>query len=426
MLRSACSVLRVACSVLRAACLVMAGFLFVWAVALIVPSSGRTQAKNTLEVSGVIEADEVRIASEFQGTVVQVGVQAGEAVRVGQMLVVLDSQSIQATVRQAEAAVKAAQADLGLIWNKPQAEEVSIKQAQVTMAKAQRDEAYVAWQAAQRELEELQELQKQILEARAQLALAEQNVEQAKANYYRARYKADHAEWGSTERQVLELQAKAAEAALAAAQADERAAKAVVQHLEDMQQRPLAYRAKTNAAKGKYHVAEAAMAVGQAELDDLLAGATAEEVAVAEANLALAQAQLRLAQMQLERLTLRAPVNGVVVARMINVGETVLPGVTLLTLADLDEVNLVVYVPEHRLGEVHLGQKVDVMVDSFPQRRFEGRVVYISDQPQYTPRNVATKEERVNTVYAVKVRLPNPEGLIKPGMAGDAVFGLTP
>ncbi|MBC7261414.1 MAG: efflux RND transporter periplasmic adaptor subunit, partial [Chloroflexi bacterium] len=80
------------------------------------------------------------------------------------------------------------------------------------------------------------------------------------------------------------------------------------------------------------------------------------------------------------------------------------------------------YVPAHRLGEVYLGQRVEVTIDSFPQRRFEGQVVHIADEPQYTPRNLATKEERVNTVYAVKVRLPNPEGLLKPGMAGDAVF----
>lgn len=379
-------------------------------------------AGSSLEASGVIEAEEMRIASELQGTVLQVAVQAGEEVRAGQVLVVLGSSSVEAAVRQAEAAVKVAQAELEQVRSKPRSEEVSIKQAQLAMAKAQRDEAYAAWQAAERDLEELQELQRQLLEAKAQLALAEQNVEQAKANYYRLRYQADHAAWNSTERRILEFQAKAAEAALSAAQADKRAAETALQHLEGMRQKPLAYQAKANAAKGKYEVADAAVAVAQAELDDLLAGATAEEVAVAEANLALAQAQLRLAQLQLERLTLRAPANGIVVARMVNVGETALPGVTLLTIADLDEVYLMAYVPAHRLGEVHLGQEVEVTVDSFPQRRFVGRVAHISDEPQYTPRNIATKEERVNTVYAVKVRLPNLEGLLRPGMAGDVVF----
>lgn len=422
MLRVAYCAFRVPCLVKR--CIV--GLLLIAAVATVVVGSNRTLAKDPLEASGVIEADEVRNASEFQGTVVQVSVQMGEVVHAGQVLVVLDSSSVQATVRQAEAAVKAAQAELELVQSKPRAEEVVIKQAQVAMAKAQREEAYAAWQAAQRELGELQELRKQLLEARAQLVLAEQNAEQAEANYYRARYKADHAEWNSSERQILEFQAKAAEAALSAARADERAAATALAHLEGMQGKPLAYLAKANAAEGKYRIAEAAVAVVQAELEDLLAGATVEEVVLAEANLALAQAQLRLAQMQLERLTLRAPVNGVVVARMVNVGETALPGITLLTITDFSEVNLVVYVPAHRLGEVYLGQSVKVTVDSFPQRWFEGRVVHISDEPQYTPRNVATKEERVNTVYAVKVRLVNSEGLLKPGMAGDVVFGVTP
>lgn len=379
-------------------------------------------AGSLLEASGVIQAEEVRIASELQGTVLQVAVQTGEEVRAGQVLMVLGNSSVEAAVRQAEAAVEAAQAELALVRSKPRSEEVSIKQAQLAMAKAQRDEAYAAWQAAKRDLEELQELQRQLLEAKAQLALAEQNVEQAEANYYRLRYQADHAAWNSTERRILEFQVKAAEAALSAAEADKRAAETAVQHLEGMRQKPLAYRAKVNAAKGKYEIADAAVVVAQAELNDLLAGATAEEVAIAEANLLLAQAQLRLAQAQLERLTLRAPTNGIVVARMVNISETALPGVTLLTIADLNEVYLVAYVPAHRLGEVHLGQEVEVTVDSFPQRRFEGHVTHISDEPQYTPRNIATKEERVNTVYAVKVRLSNPEGLLKPGMAGDIVF----
>ncbi|MGC8787510.1 MAG: biotin/lipoyl-binding protein, partial [Anaerolineae bacterium] len=277
-----CSVYRIAYGVFRMACLLMACLLLL-AITELFAGGVRIQAKDPLEASGVIEAEEVRIASEFQGTVRQVAVQAGEEVHSGQVLVVLDSTAIQAAVRQAEAAVKAAQAELDLVQSKPRAEEVSIKQAQFAMAKAQRDEAYAAWQTAQRELEELQELQKQILEAKAQLALAEQNVEQAKANYYRTRYLADHAEWNSTERRVLEFQAQAAEAALLAAQADKRTAETAVQHLEGMRQKPLAYRAKANAAKGKYEVADAAVAVVQAELDDLLAGATAEEVAVAEA-----------------------------------------------------------------------------------------------------------------------------------------------
>ena len=385
-------------------------------------ASGHTvQANNPLEASGVIQAEEIRIASEFQGFATQVPVQAGDRIATGQVLVVLDSSTVQSNVRQAQAALQTAQADLALVRARPRAEEVAAKRAQLAVAQAERDRAYAAWQAALHALQEPQELQQQMLKAEAQVALAVQNVQLAEADYYQARYAADHAEWNSTERHVLEFQAAAAKAALAAAQADERAAQAALQHLQGIQEQPLVLQAKVHAAEGEYRVAEAAMGVVQAELDDLLAGATAEEVAVAEANLAVAQAQLRLAQTQLERLTLRAPVDGTVVERMINNGETAMPGVTLLTVADLSAVYLTVYVPEDRVGEVYLGQTVDATVDSFPQQRFAGQVVHIADQPQYTPRNVATKEERVNTVYGVKIRLPNPEGLLKPGMAAEAL-----
>jgi len=385
-------------------------------------TSQRELANRPLEASGVVQVEEVRLASEFQGYVSQVLVQAGDSITAGQVLLVLDSNSVKSSVRQAQAALEAAQADLDLARAAPRPEEVAARRAQLAMTEAERDVAYSAWQAALQALREPQELQQQILEAEAQVALAAQNVQLATADYYQVQSAADQAEWNSTERRVLELAAAAAKAALAAARTDERAAQVALQHLQGIRRRPIALQAQANAVEWEYRLACVGAQVAQAELDDLLAGAMPEEVAVAEANLALAQAQLGLAQTQLERLTIRAPVDGTVVERMINVGETAMPGITLLTVADLSEVYLNVYVPENRTGEVYLGQNVDVTVDSFPQRRFEGRVMHIADQAQYTPRNVATKEERVNTVYGVKIRLPNPEGLLKPGMAADVIF----
>jgi HlyD family secretion protein len=70
-----------------------------------------------------------------------------------------------------------------------------------------------------------------------------------------------------------------------------------------------------------------------------------------------------------------------------------------------------------------LNQPVQVTVDAFSGRTFEGRVTHIADEAQYTPRNVATQDERVNTVYAVEVLLPNGDGLLRPGMTADARWG---
>ncbi|NIN69680.1 MAG: HlyD family efflux transporter periplasmic adaptor subunit, partial [Anaerolineae bacterium] len=89
--------------------------------------------------------------------------------------------------------------------------------------------------------------------------------------------------------------------------------------------------------------------------------------------------------------------------RSVHVGETASPGGTLLAIANLDEVKLTVYIPENRFGRIQLGQPVSVGVDSFPGKAYEGEVVYISSEAEFTPRNVQTQEERVNTVFAVKI-----------------------
>ena len=124
---------------------------------------------------------------------------------------------------------------------------------------------------------------------------------------------------------------------------------------------------------------------------------------------------------QLERLELGAPVGGIVMDRTLHVGELAVPGAPLLTIADLDEVTLTVYVPEADLGQVSLGQPVEVTVDAYSDT-FAGKVSYIASQAEFTPKNVQTQEERVHMVFAVKIRLENAEHRLKPGMPADAAF----
>jgi len=127
-------------------------------------------------------------------------------------------------------------------------------------------------------------------------------------------------------------------------------------------------------------------------------------------------------RVQVDDCTLASPIDGVVLNQAVRIGELAAPAAPILTLADLGEVTLEVYVPENRVGHVYLGQSVQVSVDSFPGKVFEGQVSRIGSEPEFTPRNVATAEERLNTFYAVEIELSNPEGLLKPGMPADAVF----
>jgi HlyD family secretion protein len=118
---------------------------------------------------------------------------------------------------------------------------------------------------------------------------------------------------------------------------------------------------------------------------------------------------------------LKAPSGGVILERLVHTGELAVPGAPLFTLADLDQVTLTVYVPEADLGRVSLGQDVEVTVDAYDQV-FAGQVTHIASQAEFTPKNIQTQEERVHMVFAVKIRLDNPDQLLKPGMPADAVF----
>ena len=103
-----------------------------------------------------------------------------------------------------------------------------------------------------------------------------------------------------------------------------------------------------------------------------------------------AQANLDLLDAQMAKLIIYAPMDGVVLARNVDPGEFIQPGGAAMTMADLNELTTTVYVPEDRYGEIHLGQTVDLTVDSFPGETFTATVSSISDQAEFTPRNVQT------------------------------------
>lgn len=117
-----------------------------------------------------------------------------------------------------------------------------------------------------------------------------------------------------------------------------------------------------------------------------------------------------------------APANGTVLTRAMEPGEITSPGKTVLTIADLSRMEIKVYLPEVRLGNVRNGQQVKIMVDSWPDSTFAGVVSKISDKAEFTPKNVQTKEERVKTVYAVTVSSDDHNGILKPGMPCDVII----
>ena len=135
-----------------------------------------------------------------------------------------------------------------------------------------------------------------------------------------------------------------------------------------------------------------------------------------------AEANLTLLDTQLGKLTVYAPIDGVILTRNVEPGEFVQPGAAAITMADLAELTITVYVPEDRYGEISLGQEATVTVDSFPNETFTAKITFIADQAEFTPRNVQTVQGRSATVYAVKLKVSDPDGKLKLGMPADVVF----
>lgn len=518
----------------------------------------------TIAASGIIEADETAVAAEIGGRVSELLVDEGATVRAGDPIARLDDTLLRAQLRQSQAALETAKANLALVQAGSRPEDVRQAEAALAQAIAARDAAEKGWRNAVAMRDDPQDLKGRIDAAETQVAAAQARLDQvkhgirpadvdaaraaveaARANLAqveasaRAQEKVAHETLAAAEarlklltqgprpedlkaaelgldqaknalyaaqtnrdgvcgnahnpkylcdaanaqvaaaetgvasaanalaklkngplpeevrtadaavqqaRASLEAVQTTTEPALAAARAGVQSAEARLRQLEagappedlaaaaaglDQARRnltglvairanPLAANAQVDAARGQYEAAKAAADGAQARLDALRRGPTDEQVAVARSQAAQAEAAVAVVQGQIAKLTLASPASGLVSKRSVSVGEMVSPGAAIVGVVALDPVKLTVYVPEPRVGFVRVGQVAELTVDPFPGEVFRGEVVHVAPKAEFTPRNVQSQKDRATTVFAVKVRIPNPEGKLKPGLPADA------
>lgn len=149
-----------------------------------------------------------------------------------------------------------------------------------------------------------------------------------------------------------------------------------------------------------------------------------EELKQVMANVERLKANVELIKKNLNDCFVTAPISGVVVKRFVEKGETVTNLSSLIKISDLTQVELMVYVNEKDLPKIKLGQAVDVKVDAFPDKSYKGKIIFISPEAEFTPKNIQTKEERTKLVFAVKVKIDNPDYELKSGIPADAIIKL--
>jgi multidrug efflux pump subunit AcrA (membrane-fusion protein) len=440
-----------------------------------------------LEATGVIEAKQVQVASEFTGRVASVSVSEGQSVAAGDLLVELDTTLLDTQIAAAEARVGVAEAALAQAL-------AGVRPGQMAIAEAELNQAQVVQLVAQRALSDTLALVENPQEIRLRIAVMQMQAESAGHRVAEATALKDAAElvknkfedvrsqiqegqqqiliasgtvdelvdmippelWGHVppdltgdftygnwylhvadghfelykritisipfEFHLTPNQWWQAWVGVNAAAAEQQGLQNSLYQLYRQLEHPQLLEAQLDEALSNLAQADSQVALAEAQLEGLRAGPTAEEIGALQARVDQAKTAVEAlkAQRELQRLT--APLGGTILTIPINQGEVAAQGATLITVADLERLSLVVYVPENRMGELALGMSVVVTADAFPRQLFQGTVSAIADQAEFTPRNVATKEERVNLVFAVEIELQQVDGMLKPGMPVTARF----
>ncbi|WP_257303695.1 efflux RND transporter periplasmic adaptor subunit [Geothrix campi] len=273
----------------------------------------------------------------------------------------------------------------------------------------------VAGKVLERPVDEGQMVQAGQLLARLDAKDLEQQVAMRQADAATARAALDAALAGSRKEEI-----EASRAALEQASADLRRLEPDEARLRDLQQKGIlsvrdyeASRASLEAARGKVRQADQQFTL-------VRKGPRKEDIDQVRARFEQTQQALALARTQLGYATLTAPTAGMILSKNVEPMEYVSPGTAVVTMADLGQVWLRAYVEESDLGRVKVGQKAFVTSDSFPGKRYEGRVAFIASEAEFTPKTVQTRKERTKLVYRIKIDIPNPAMELKPGMPVDA------
>ncbi len=177
-------------------------------------------------------------------------------------------------------------------------------------------------------------------------------------------------------------------------------------------------------AKLRFEVAEAQLKSAKENLQKAERGPLKSEIEAIKASVDAARAQVELLQKKLEDAIIIAPLNGYISLINFDEGELIGAGSLITKITNLDEVFVKIYVRAIDLGKINLGKKAEIKADAYTDKTFDGEVVFISNEAEFTPKNIQTKDERIKLVYAVKIRVDNKNHLLKDGMLCDVILNV--
>ena len=342
-------------------------------------------------ISGVIEADDIHIGSKIGGRVLKVVAKRGQTVKAGETLVLLEPNEINASLAEAQAGLRQAEAKYALLSAGFRKEEIEQAEAAVKQAQAELD---------------------QLVSGPRQ-----QEIDQASAEWKAVKAQAENAQKflqrveGLAKRELIARQEY--DDALAKADEAEQKMAAAREHYNLL----LAGTRKEEVERARQRLAEA-----DAKRRQLRSGFRKEEIAQAKSEMEGARARVQVIQTQLEETVIKAPVDALIDTLDLEPGDLVGAGKPVATLLRIGTLWVRAYLPEARLGFVQPGLPVKVRVDSFPGKDFRGTVRRIFRQGEFTPRNVQTHEERALQVFQTEVVIDDQDNVLRPGMSADVTI----
>ena len=215
-------------------------------------------------------------------------------------------------------------------------------------------------------------------------------------------------------------------AAVAAAQAEVERASRQLNRLNTLQATGAISQQELDAEKAIFKQAQAQLNSQKKNLQLLQIGPRQEEIAQAKAAVQSTEATLALLEYQLKESTLLAPIDGVVRARLLEVGDMASPQKPVFTLAIVNPKWVKAYISEPDLGKIRQGMMVQVMIDSAPNKPIEGKIGYISSVAEFTPKTVQTEELRTSLVYEIRVQVEDKQDQLRLGMPATIHISLEP
>jgi len=366
-------------------CLVFIGFALWWWI--------REGENNRPQFSGTIEAKDVSVASKIGGRTVSVEVEEGDVVKQGDILVQLDRESIEARLRETESELRRARERQRELENGSRPQEIEHANALLEAARQQ-------WQLLKngpRE-EDIRAARANTEAARAEVQLASITEKRQKELFASKNTTAENLDRAQKELSVANSRLRAAEAELEQLLAGFRQ--------EDIQ-----------ASYAQVLAASAALAL-------TMEGPRQEQIAQAQADTARLASVLDRVRIDLQETRITAPSDGVVETSTLEPGDLLAPNQSAMTLILDKPLTVRIFVPESRLGDASIGREIELSVASFPDKRFQGRIVQTNRRAEFTPRNVQTPETRDDLVFGVKIEIDDPGHQLRPGMVADVFLPL--